>query len=190
MTSRMQETQAAAGNVAAPSVITIDRTSPIPLYFQLAQHFEAAIRSGALKVGSRLDNEVQLAERLGLSRPTVRAAFQYLSNKGLVVRKRGAGTLCTAKRTVTEPATSIAVPQTSPSPCAKWRSPIENSAPGTSTGSHSFEPATSWRTSMLPPVSRGGIVRMPSAAVAGSAASGIESATGCPASRSSSSRAR
>jgi GntR family transcriptional regulator len=98
MTSRMQEPQAAAGNVAAPGLITIDRTSPVPLYFQLAQHFEAAIRSGALKVGSRLDNEVQLAERLGLSRPTVRAAFQYLSNKGLVVRKRGAGTLVANER--------------------------------------------------------------------------------------------
>ena len=72
--------------------INIDRTSPVPLYFQLAQHYEAAIRSGALKVGSRLENEVQLAERLGMSRPTVRAAFLYLSNKGLVVRKRGSGT--------------------------------------------------------------------------------------------------
>jgi DNA-binding transcriptional regulator YhcF (GntR family) len=79
-------------------VITIDRTSPVPLYFQLAQHFEAAIRSGALKVGSRLDNEVQLAERLGLSRPTVRAAFQCLSNKGLVVRSHGAGTLVATER--------------------------------------------------------------------------------------------
>jgi DNA-binding GntR family transcriptional regulator len=78
------------GNAAS---ISIDRTSPVPLYFQLAQHFESAIRSGSLKVGSRLDNEVELAERLGLSRPTVRAAFLYLSNKGLVVRKRGAGTL-------------------------------------------------------------------------------------------------
>ena len=56
----------------------------MPLYFQLAQHFESAIRSGALKVGARLENEVQLAEMLGLSRPTVRAAFLYLANKGLV----------------------------------------------------------------------------------------------------------
>ncbi|HUL27034.1 MAG TPA: GntR family transcriptional regulator [Streptosporangiaceae bacterium] len=79
--------------ISTPGVINIDRTSPVPMYFQLAQHYEAAIRSGALKVGSRLDNEVQLAERLGMSRPTVRAAFLYLSNKGLVVRKRGAGTL-------------------------------------------------------------------------------------------------
>ena len=79
--------------ITTAGAISIDRTSPVPLYFQLAQHYEAAIRSGALKVGSRLDNEVQLAERLGMSRPTVRAAFLYLSNKGLVVRKRGAGTL-------------------------------------------------------------------------------------------------
>ena len=78
--------------------ITIDRTSPVPLYFQLAQHFESAIRSGALKVGDRLENEVQLAETLGLSRPTVRAAFLYLANKGLVVRRRGAGTVVANER--------------------------------------------------------------------------------------------
>ncbi len=82
-----------ATGTGASSLIKIDRTSPVPLYFQLAQHFEAAIASGALAAGSRLDNEVELAEQLGLSRPTVRAAFQYLSNKGLVIRKRGTGTV-------------------------------------------------------------------------------------------------
>ncbi len=81
-----------------PGLITIDRASPVPLYFQLAQHFETAIRSGALKAGARLENEVELAERLGLSRPTVRAAFGYLVNKGMVIRKRGAGTLVTRER--------------------------------------------------------------------------------------------
>jgi DNA-binding GntR family transcriptional regulator len=83
-------------NVSDPLIV--DRTNPIPLYFQLAQHFESAIRSGALKAGTRLDGEVQLAEMLGLSRPTVRAAFLYLAKKGLVVRKRGTGTLVTARR--------------------------------------------------------------------------------------------
>src|ERR1051326_4003297 len=78
--------------------ISIDRTSPVPLYFQLAQRLETAIRSVALKVGARLENGVQLAETLGLSRPTVRAAFLYLANKGLVVRKRGAGTLVANER--------------------------------------------------------------------------------------------
>jgi DNA-binding GntR family transcriptional regulator len=84
--------------INASDPITIDRTSPVPLYFQLAQHFESAIRSGALKVGARLETEVQLAEMLSLSRPTVRAAFLYLANKGLVVRKRGTGTLVASKR--------------------------------------------------------------------------------------------
>jgi DNA-binding GntR family transcriptional regulator len=86
------------GSATGPDVITIDRASPVPLYFQLAQHFESAIRSGALKAGARLDNEVELAERLGLSRPTVRAAFLYLANKGMVIRKRGAGTLVAKER--------------------------------------------------------------------------------------------
>ncbi|RCV48426.1 GntR family transcriptional regulator [Marinitenerispora sediminis] len=63
----------------------------MPLYFQVATQLEAAIDSGALPPGSRLDNEVQLAGRLGLSRPTVRQAIQTLVDKGLVVRKRGVG---------------------------------------------------------------------------------------------------
>jgi GntR family transcriptional regulator len=98
MKSRTPEHQTPAPGAINTGVINIDRTSPVPLYFQLAQHFEAAIRSGALEAGSRLENEVQLAERIGLSRPTVRAAFLYLSNKGLVVRKRGAGTLVASER--------------------------------------------------------------------------------------------
>jgi GntR family transcriptional regulator len=74
-------------------VIQVDRASPVPLYFQLARQLETAIETGQLRPGARLENEVELAERLGLSRPTVRAAFGYLVSKGLVVRKRGAGTL-------------------------------------------------------------------------------------------------
>jgi GntR family transcriptional regulator len=73
--------------------LTIDRNSPIPLYFQMAQQFEAAIRSGQLPAGTRLDNEVQIALDLEVSRPTVRAAFLYLVNHGLVERKRGSGTV-------------------------------------------------------------------------------------------------
>ncbi|GAA3744018.1 DNA-binding GntR family transcriptional regulator [Spinactinospora alkalitolerans] len=71
--------------------IAVDHSSPMPLYFQIASQMEAAIDSGALPPGTRLDNEVQLARRLGLSRPTVRQAIQTLVDKGLVVRKRGVG---------------------------------------------------------------------------------------------------
>jgi DNA-binding GntR family transcriptional regulator len=72
--------------------ITVDHASPVPLYYQVASQIESAIDSGALPVGARLDNEIDLAGRLGLSRPTVRQAIGSLVDKGLVVRKRGAGT--------------------------------------------------------------------------------------------------
>src|SRR6266487_7205488 len=69
-----------------------DRSSPVPLYFQVAQRLEDAIEAGDIQAGTRLENEVDLARQLGLSRPTVRRALEYLVDKGLLVRKRGAGT--------------------------------------------------------------------------------------------------
>ncbi|MFI2436325.1 GntR family transcriptional regulator [Streptomyces sp. NPDC018693] len=70
----------------------LDRTSPVPLYYQLAQQLEAAIEHGALAPGNLLGNEIDLSTRLGLSRPTVRQAIQSLVDKGLLVRRRGVGT--------------------------------------------------------------------------------------------------
>lgn len=72
--------------------IQIDRSSPVPLYFQVAQRLEHMIESGELPTGMRLDNEIDLADQLGLSRPTMRRAIAYLVDRGLVVRKRGLGT--------------------------------------------------------------------------------------------------
>ncbi|MQA09648.1 MAG: UTRA domain-containing protein [Pseudonocardiaceae bacterium] len=72
--------------------ISIDRASPIPLYYQIAQSLERAIESGELPAGSRLENEIALAQRLGMSRPTVRRAIAYLVDRGMLVRKRGVGT--------------------------------------------------------------------------------------------------
>ncbi|MFS8200042.1 GntR family transcriptional regulator [Streptomyces sp. CWNU-52B] len=72
--------------------VTLDRGSPVPLYYQLAQQLESAIEQGALSPGDLLGNEVDIAARLGLSRPTVRQAIQSLVEKGLLVRRRGIGT--------------------------------------------------------------------------------------------------
>ncbi len=72
--------------------LRVDRGSPVPLYFQLSQQLEAAIEHGSLTPGSLLGNEIELAARLGLSRPTVRQAIQSLVDKGLLVRRRGVGT--------------------------------------------------------------------------------------------------
>lgn len=73
-------------------VITLDRSSPVPLYFQVAEQFEQAILSGEIGPGHRIENEIALAQGLGLSRPTMRQAIQVLVDKGMLVRKRGVGT--------------------------------------------------------------------------------------------------
>ncbi|RLV49539.1 GntR family transcriptional regulator [Nocardioides mangrovicus] len=72
--------------------ITVDRLSPVPLYFQVAEQLEQAIADGTLGAGERIANEIALAADLGLSRPTMRQAIQVLVDKGLLVRKRGVGT--------------------------------------------------------------------------------------------------
>ncbi|NDL56949.1 GntR family transcriptional regulator [Phytoactinopolyspora mesophila] len=72
--------------------LVVDRASPVPLYFQVAQHLEQLIESGVYPPGTRLDNEILLADQLGLSRPTMRRAIEYLVDRGLLVRKRGVGT--------------------------------------------------------------------------------------------------
>ncbi|MDT0398642.1 GntR family transcriptional regulator [Streptomyces edwardsiae] len=72
--------------------LSVDRGSPVPLYYQLSQQLESAIEHGALTPGTLLGNEIELAARLGLSRPTVRQAIQSLVDRGLLVRRRGVGT--------------------------------------------------------------------------------------------------
>ena len=87
-------TQCVALHVAGVPLLSIelDRASPVPLYFQVARQIEQAIERGELVPGGRLENEIELADRLGLSRPTMRRAIQELVSKGLLVRRRGVGT--------------------------------------------------------------------------------------------------
>jgi DNA-binding GntR family transcriptional regulator len=76
----------------SPASIIVDRASPVPMYYQVAQQLEYAIESGALAPGSRLDGELALAEQLGVSRPTLRRAIEYLVERGYLVRRRAVGT--------------------------------------------------------------------------------------------------
>lgn len=78
--------------VNADPGLVLDRTSSIPVYLQIADHFEGMIANGTLNPGERIDTEVVLAQRLGLSRPTVARAINELVDKGLLLRRRGFGT--------------------------------------------------------------------------------------------------
>ncbi|MFV0307577.1 MAG: GntR family transcriptional regulator [Desertimonas sp.] len=74
------------------ATVTLNRLSPVPLYHQLADQLRQAISAGALPKGTYLGNEIVLAERWQVSRPTVRRAIQDLVEEGLLVRRRGIGT--------------------------------------------------------------------------------------------------
>jgi DNA-binding GntR family transcriptional regulator len=49
-------------------------------------------RGGRIPQGARIENEIALAEKLGISRPTMRRALQELVDRGLLVRRAGIGT--------------------------------------------------------------------------------------------------
>jgi GntR family transcriptional regulator len=83
--------------VAKQVGVVIDRSSPVPLYHQLAEQLSEAINSGELQPGDPFENEIALGERLNLSRPTVRRAIQELVDQGLLLRRRGLGTTVAAR---------------------------------------------------------------------------------------------
>ena len=61
------------------------------LYIQIAEQITAAIESGEFKPGQQLPSERDLAQELGVSRPTVREALIALEVAGLVEVKVGVG---------------------------------------------------------------------------------------------------
>jgi GntR family transcriptional regulator len=70
----------------------IDKTSPVPFYYQLRQILEQAISSGVLAVDDKIPTEAALCERYDVSRTVVRQALSDLERTGLVSRHKGRGT--------------------------------------------------------------------------------------------------
>ena len=63
-----------------------------PLYRQIAEGLRAQIDSGELRPGQQLETEIELRERWGASRNTVRDAIKWLTTLGLVETRPGQGT--------------------------------------------------------------------------------------------------
>lgn len=61
----------------------------------IARDLENRILEGSLRPGERLPGERELAEQLGVSRPSLREALQKLASKGLVRTRQGGGTVVT-----------------------------------------------------------------------------------------------
>ena len=85
------------GKVPAAPQIRVDHSLPVPLYHQISEPLRKLITSGQLEPGTRLEDELSMAKRLGVSRPTARRALQNLVDLGLVIRKRAIGTIVAPK---------------------------------------------------------------------------------------------
>ncbi len=72
--------------------MTIDRSSPIPLYYQLKRVLLEKIENSELKPGDILPTEQQIQDTYNVSRTTVRQALSELVDDGKITRHRGRGT--------------------------------------------------------------------------------------------------
>ncbi len=70
----------------------INKTIPIPLYFQLKELIMNEIKMEEYPVGSTIPIETDISSHFDLSRTTVRQAITELVNEGWLNRKKGKGT--------------------------------------------------------------------------------------------------
>jgi GntR family transcriptional repressor for pyruvate dehydrogenase complex len=68
-----------------------ERVTPEKLSSAVTRQIEKLILRGILRPGERLPSERELAERLGVSRPSLREAVAELQDKGLLSTRAGAG---------------------------------------------------------------------------------------------------
>lgn len=71
---------------------TIDKTVPIPLYYQLKTLILAEIKAGNYKPDEIIPTEAELSEMFDISRTTVRQAILELVNEGYLYRIKSKGT--------------------------------------------------------------------------------------------------
>ncbi|MDR0347685.1 MAG: PLP-dependent aminotransferase family protein [Coriobacteriales bacterium] len=83
-------------------MITLDHSSPKPLYQQIYEQLRAHIMDGSYRVGSRLPSIRHLATELGVARNTVDAAYLQLTQEGYVSSRAGSGFMVEALELMSE----------------------------------------------------------------------------------------
>ncbi|MFE4108608.1 phosphonate metabolism transcriptional regulator PhnF [Almyronema epifaneia S1] len=72
------------------------RPEALPLYLQIASELRQNIQEAVFKIGDRLPTEIELSQRFGVNRHTLRRAVEVLRQEGLVGVERGRGTFVVA----------------------------------------------------------------------------------------------
>lgn len=76
----------------------LDSNDSIPLYLQLKAELRTAITEQVYRCNEKIPTEMQLSEKYGVSRITVRQAVQELCEEGYLVKKQGKGTFVRQRR--------------------------------------------------------------------------------------------
>ena len=76
---------------------SIDKTSPLPLYVQVADWLESMIKEEGYQINTKLPSEGDLAQKFQLNRNTIRHAISLLVQKGFVEKQKGVGTFVKRK---------------------------------------------------------------------------------------------
>jgi len=79
------------------NAVSIQPLNVTRLSDQIVQRLETLMLEGSFKPGDRLPPERQLAEQLGVSRPSLREAIQKLTARGLISARQGGGTYVTSR---------------------------------------------------------------------------------------------
>ncbi|MBB3701343.1 UTRA domain-containing protein [Flammeovirga yaeyamensis] len=82
--------------------ITINHNSALPLHKQIENVLRDLIDTGEYDNGKLFPKEVDISNRLGVSRNTVRQAINTLVTEGLLIRKKGVGTTVAEKKIQTK----------------------------------------------------------------------------------------
>jgi GntR family transcriptional regulator len=69
----------------------LDRSSEVPLYFQLAATLKAMLEVGDWQAGARFASEREIEEEFDVSRAVIRPALELLVGDGAIVRIKGSG---------------------------------------------------------------------------------------------------
>lgn len=75
-----------------PMNIAVDGNSDVPIYKQIADSIHRDIRSGQLPPGYKLPTVRELADEMGISRGTIKHAYDRLEHMGVIQMTQGRGT--------------------------------------------------------------------------------------------------
>lgn len=84
-------------------MITIDASSPVPVFDQICSQIDGLIRTGILPEGSKLPSVRQLAADLQIAPGTVKKAYDELQSRGLIDTGHGRAARVRPSQQVSEP---------------------------------------------------------------------------------------